>query len=357
MNCEQQYYIYIISAYLVPSVSLVGIFVDSFLIYLFVKLVRNTKQNKNDSLYIYLLFKMIHDSISYICSLYMFLYYNNALNVKTSYFSQVWYIWLYYYVELINELCSGWLAIAATLDCLFTILNRFLFTKRRSFSLGFVLATFLLATLYNINIIFRFKIQLKSFTSSSSSNSSSNVTSESNEFETTLSEFGRTRLSQEFVNTNFLIRDILDTAILFIANLAVLILFRIRMNNKLKMTAKSMRRYQAESTNEQTTESVTPRSRSKSSNARALRRTTWMVIVHSSIYIVGHLVGVIAYFNLIPDSTPCLGLAGQLFYTTACVLSAINYFVFNNVLKAYASELLLSFNKKIINKLFFFRKN
>jgi hypothetical protein len=113
----------IVRSYMITIVSVIGIVVNTWCVVVFSMIIH--KEKLSNHMFKYLLLKALHVDVQFLVQVFAPLYYCTTCSTYQTYASQFWYIWFYYYVECINELCSGFYDVAATFDCLITINQKF----------------------------------------------------------------------------------------------------------------------------------------------------------------------------------------------------------------------------------------
>lgn len=343
-------------AYLTTGISLLGALVNTFFICTFIKFLRNAAATSSQSgpksqVHKYLLVKSINDDLQFILLLFSLLYYEERMQVNESYWMQVWYKWLYRYLEAVCEMSSGLLTITAALDVLLTILNRCEIFRKTCFFCAATLGAYLFAFSFNTYQIFRYQIT-----------SSQNETG----FEILETEFVNTQLFSGLEIANGIFRDGLVIVVLTVENVLILHNFRRSMSNKkklaffsvttlLKMKNSLTNRAKKSKPNnpkaqvaEELTE-VTSTSNAKSKRPRLAtviaaksaavskseRKTTLMIVVNGAIYIFGHLLGFVQACSLVPSTQPVscmLGDIGKVMYYSTCIFPLLLFIRSNKVL-------------------------
>lgn len=158
LSCSINHLSSIINSYIIPAISVVGVVTNTWCIYAFVRILRNSRASIASNMFKYLLLKSIQDDCQFLVQVFAPLYYCVTCSTYQTFSSQVWYIGFYYYVEATNELASGLYDLAATFDCLLAIGN-----QCRVFQSTFMFYTlstviFLFSALFYIFFLFDFRI-------------------------------------------------------------------------------------------------------------------------------------------------------------------------------------------------------
>lgn len=146
----------VLRKYVMPSESIFGILTNSACVYVFVRILCNEKLNGH--MFKFLLLKAIHDLIQFILQVFEPLYYCETCSTYQTYSAQVWYIWFYYYVEAVNELCSGFFELAAAFDCFIIVNNKLEFMRKNVYFYVISTVITLYSLVFYIFFLFTFRI-------------------------------------------------------------------------------------------------------------------------------------------------------------------------------------------------------
>jgi hypothetical protein len=168
--------------YLTPAINLLGISLNLICILIFIEIINKKKRdipsssyNQSNLMFDYLLIKSVYDFVKFVISFFQIFF--NVNYIAYSYAFQIWYIWGHYYGELVLELCSGFIEIAATFDVLITFNKRFYFLQKKKAFYYVLVLTLLYSAIFYIYILFEFDIVLKQF-AKHSFNATSNTTNQ-----------------------------------------------------------------------------------------------------------------------------------------------------------------------------------
>jgi hypothetical protein len=133
-SCFDQTIWIIINYYLLNIIPPVGAILNTFCIFVFLKILREESQRNNEksNMFKYLLIKSICDCLYLICHCPYMIYRHRDGTANTSYIILIWYAYIYYYFCFIMQLVSAYCEIAAALD-LILLINRKLDYLRSNF--------------------------------------------------------------------------------------------------------------------------------------------------------------------------------------------------------------------------------
>lgn len=361
-----------VNVYIIPGISLAGILMNALCILTFIRIIRNERLNNH--MFKYLLFKSIYDECQFVIQMFAPLYYVESLSSYRSYLIQIWYIYFYYYAESIFELCSGFLELFATFDCLMTIRKRVECTQRPLFFNLTLSLTLLFSCLFYTFRIYDFKIiHLLNATSS--------LGNESAAYHVMPSDFYATPFSELLKSLHTLIRDALIVIALIVLNIFILRTLKKSIKNKRKLLLRptsesvttqlrsfekesSMRNENNRKNSDETSFCLTNGEQSDRKRAQSFdlikvrltqsqsishadyieRRTKIMVILTGVNYIVGHFPSILFYLPLGFDSPEwiCLRHLNLIFFYVSYVTPFFVYFAFNNLFRLYLLKFLKS---------------
>lgn len=257
------------------------------------------------------------------------MYYCTTCSTYQSYSSQVWYIWFYYYVECINELCSGMYEVAATFDCLITISKRLACCKKQiSFYLTSV-TMFVFAASYYIFFLFNFaivkkKAQLGSYFDASL-NQTVNQTREFFVYEYT--EFSYTDLNSSFKIAHGLMRD--GVLLILSVMLNILLMFKLKKIMKKKIRISTVSLDGSKLTSRQSSTLINAR--------RAHKNMAIMMIVSGLNYLIGHAPSFIKYCFMVTPSQfrSCFTLVSLVLFYSSYATPFFIYVTFNKMFRSH----------------------
>ena len=117
-----------ISTYVNPAICVVGFITNTICIIVFAMILMG-ERSLPGQMFKYLLFKAINDALLFLTQVFAPLYYCATCSTYQTLATQIWYVWLFYYLRNVVELASGFLEVAATFDCLICIKQKFAHLK------------------------------------------------------------------------------------------------------------------------------------------------------------------------------------------------------------------------------------
>jgi hypothetical protein len=313
----------VLNTFAIPAVSVLGVLANTYCIAVFAFIIRF--ESTNGHMFKYLLLKAIHDTVQFAAQSFSSLYYCTTCSSWGSYSMQIWYIWFYYYVEAINELCSGLFEVAATLDCLLNLSMKFEFFKRK---LVFYITTAVITVypcLFYIFFIYEFKIVKIE---------ASNTTQSYYTYAYT--DFTYTEAGVAFGFVHGLVRDVIIMLALVILNGFILFIMKKSFERKRRMVNAGP----TINGDAATLRSARSQSSTSAVNAHdaAERNVTIMIVANGLNYFVGHFAPFVKYCVLTSPSVlrSCVtGLSLIVFYWSY-VSPFFIYFSCNKLFRQYA---------------------
>jgi hypothetical protein len=145
--------------YIQRSVNLVGLITNSICILVFSTILKNNSQPSN--MFGYFLVKSINDFMFFLIIQYEWIFYCGSCESKYSYFSQIWYIYIWFYLAETLLLASNILEIVASIDCYILLTNKFQFFRTKlSFYLSNIVI-YVFSLIYNTFFLFENEMFIK----------------------------------------------------------------------------------------------------------------------------------------------------------------------------------------------------
>lgn len=300
----------VIENFLIPIITGIGIVTNTLCIVVFAKVIKDETKNTSGHMFKYLLCKAIHDDIQFICSIFSVLYYCTTCASYGTYAAQIWYIWFYWYMTYINSVCSGFLEVAATFDCLITINQKMTFCKKTIWFVLVVLGTLLYTGLFYTFKLFEFHIGKYP---KEDHGHHENSTASGYYYFYEYTSFHNSQPDKAFKVVHGVTRDVITLVVIVILNGLILISVKNKMARKKKLTSISVgtANQNASKTESSMTQHPTatfsvngaPKTREKLSRAdRAAAKATTMVIMIGVNYLIGHGLMFVYYCFLINPS-------------------------------------------------------
>lgn len=336
--CPYTNLLYVLNSQLVPVLSGIGIVTNTYCVIVFARIIYFEKQNGH--MFRYLLVKAVHDAIQFCIQVFAPLYYCVSCSTYQTFSAQVWYIYFYYYVECINEMCSGALDVAATFDCLITINKKMAYCQKIMFFYLVTFITFLYSAIYYIFFIFNFEIVAKARLDPNDVYTNMTGSKPVEYFVYEYTEFSKTSLNTGLRLWHGLSRDVIIIVLLVVLNIMILITMKrsTRKKKKLLLTNTSQVATRVEQTNSQPSSShKKPSSLATAQDAE--RNMTLMIVLSGVNYFIGHSPSFIFYcvlFNKPSVFRSCFrGITLFLFYLVY-VTPFFIYFGVNRIFRSYA---------------------
>jgi hypothetical protein len=333
-SCPLKTLPFTISSYIIPTISGVGIIANTWCVAVFAMIIY--KERHNNHMFKYLLLKALHDDIQFLIQIFAPLYYCSTCSTYQTYASQIWYIWFYYYVECVNELCSGFYEVAAAFDCLININKKFECCKKNLYFYVISVAVFVFSAVYYIFFLYNFKITgyvrvIDAYFDANLNTTVANQTREYFLYEYT--EFASTDLSKVFSRGHGMLRDVITLVVLVILNGMILLTIKRSVQMKKNMTMSGG--------NAQQQAAVVKRPKHGSVRAaeEAQRNVTIMIVLIGINYFGGHFTSFVRYLFLVDKPSPfrsCFVAISEFLFYLSYVTPFFIYFGYNKVFRAYA---------------------
>lgn len=335
----------IIENYLIPVITGIGIVTNTLCILVFAKIIKDETKNTSGHMFKYLLCKAVHDDIQFICSIFSVLYYCTTCSSYGTYAAQIWYIWFYWYMTYINSVCSGFLEVAATFDCLITINQKMTFCKKTIWFVLVVVGTLLYTALFYTFKLFEFNI------GKHPKENHDNSSSPGYYYFYEYNSFHNSKPDKAFKVVHGVTRDVITLIIIVILNALILISLKKKMSNKKKLTSinvgttnQNASRTDASVTQHPSTTLAVSGGKAKEKHSRADRaasKATTMVIMIGVNYLFGHGLMFIYYCFLINPSVfkSCLFDLALAFLFISFATPFFIYYLFNKNFKTKFLEI------------------
>jgi hypothetical protein len=299
----------------VPVISGLGIIFNTWCVAVFAMIARRKDNSPNSHMFKYLLLKAVHDDVQFLIQIFAPLYYCTGCLTYQTYASQVWYIWFYYYVECINELCSGFYEVAATLDCLLTINQKLECCKKNLVFYIVSVSVFAFAALFYTFFLFNFTIVKYTRVIGDYQNKTTGVVNQTVQqfYVYEYSEFSTSSANIILKRAHGVLRDVVTLVVLVILNVMIMLTVRQSVNSRRRLT-------------------------NNNTNASA-RNVTIMIVVIGCNYLCGHVTSFVKYLFLIDSPSPfrsCFTAISELLFYLSYLTPFFIYFAFNRVFRSYA---------------------
>jgi hypothetical protein len=341
LSCPHVALLSVLNNYIVPAVSVLGVFTNTYCIVVFGLIIKHEQQNGH--MFKYLLMKAVHDDIQFIIQSFSPLYYCTTCSTYNTYASQVWYIGFYFYVECVNELSSGFFEIAAAFDCWISIKGKLAYCKRQLVFYAVSAAISVYTVLFYIFFIFNFEIVRKSRVEGAQ-----NVSYYVYEY----TDFSRSETNVVFRFMHGFTRDAFALIAILLLNLLILLTMKKTIKKKRELnghmtvnkadlavipsratfsTASSKTRNGGES-------KTTNGSKSEESASSAERNIKIMLVASGVNYFFGHVFMFVSYCVLIKPSVfrTCFFNMTLVFFYASYMTPFFIYFACNKLFRSYA---------------------
>jgi hypothetical protein len=301
----------IINNYAQPAVSVLGVPTNVYCIVVFSLIIRHERQ-LNGHMFKYLLLKSVHDTIQFIVNSFAPLVFCTDCPTSRTYAAQIWFIWFYFYVECINELCSALFEVAATLDCLINLNMKFEWCKKNVVFYVTSAVITIYPCIYYIFWGYEFNIV--------------KVTTNTTSFYTyEYAEFSYTKTSFALRLMHGLFRDGVCMIVLVILNVLILLTMKQSFKRKRRMTAA-------------TSPSTVTVASSSTAAHNAERNVIIMIVLNGVNYFAGHLIIFVKYcvFTRPSAMSSCLLSLGLFAMNCSYVTPFFIYFACNKLFRVYA---------------------
>lgn len=325
---------YQLTAYL----SAVGVVLNTYCIVVFSLIV--AKERTVGNMFKFLLVKAIHDDIQAVIQIFALFYSCVSCQTFGTYWMQVWYIYFYFYIGSINQLCSGWLEIASTLDRLIMIYNIFSFGKTKLYFIIVNVVLIIYSSVFYLDYIFTFRIVEKHVAmNSTSSNDSYEITY----FAYELTEFSSSTFAVVLQLWETLHRDAIVMILLVILNTFILIKFKETMSKKRNRMQKlsiipNPATHETNASVNSTRPTATSNAQMQSVEA-AERNLTIMIVMTGINYIIGHtatFVNQAIFFGVLSPTKDCLIKMSLFFFYFSYSTPFLIYVSVNKLFRSYA---------------------
>jgi hypothetical protein len=288
----------------------------------------------SSQMYLYLLTKSLCDVISAFFVAFIPVHACRSCQISSSYISQIWFNWFYLYIAGVLFLSSGFLEVAATLDCALSIENKIKWFHKRT---SFILITFfifLFCFIFEIFNLFLYSITKKEIISLNNYKNESTFvySSETTNF---YNIYGF-----DFRLADCIFRDFLVVLLLFIINLYILLLLR------------QIRKKRQEQNLNKTNKKISKNEK------KAVSRKVTMIKVLGFIFFLGHLPLIITWTHKKITCNRAESLDWLFFEDISNILHLLSYsirifvyFFFNTHFKSILIDKIILFKAKTISKL------
>lgn len=307
----------VISKYIIPIISGFGVLLNFFNIVIFSIIL--TKGKQANSVFKYLLAKSISDTLQFVFQILSPIYYSDNVYLSKSYFSQVWYIWFYYYGEYITELCSDFLDLLATFDCyvnLKTINKKLQFLQTNKFF--FCLLAFILVYSCGFYTFSIFEFKIVDFYQ--------NITNNKTEwigFDIDYTDFHRSADVKIIKMVHTIVRDVVISVALMILNVLIFNFIKSSLNFKMNKSG----------------------SKNRKTLERSRNRNRIMVIAIGLSHVIGHLPLIVYHlpFNKVGPVWNCFTYVSIVLFLLSYTSGFFIYFIFNRSFSSNAKNILCFF--------------
>jgi hypothetical protein len=230
----------VISLFVIPAISIFGVFSNLICMVVFSKIVLNA--SKMSLMLKYLLLKSISDALQLSIQSISPIFFCDSCVISKSYMAQFWYIYLFNFCEDACETVSCICMLSALIYC-----YKFISKSKRevvskewfsSFSL-FVIIAILFSVLYSLAIVFRFKIEkidkCSNISDFLSANQSIQTSYQSNGYKIITTEFYKSDFDRYLRFTLSIFRGSITSIFLFVFNFLIFYSLKRAIDRKKKL--------------------------------------------------------------------------------------------------------------------------
>jgi hypothetical protein len=314
--------------YVLPVISALGIVVNLFSSIVFYLMNKNIKLP--GQMFKYFFLKSVNDMLQFVFQIFSPVYYCDGCTEKTTYGGAVWYIAFFYYAECVVELCSSWLEVFATLDCLVIITKKFRFINTKTFCYTASILIHVYALVYYLFWFFSLSIEKDI---------------DSDYFIVKTTEFYTTKLVVIMRYIHTIQRDLIVFILLLLLNILIFIQFKSNTTRKVKLLNVKNKiqktTHVSFSVGDMTTNQTVERNKYRSAE-KAERNNRNMIVLVAINYFIGHF-GSILYYIPFPASAEFWSCFYDLDLTPfylSYIIHNVFYFIYNKHFYKYTMEII-----------------